>query len=279
VQINLQQGHEGEIVGRRDSSGGSRLVRPAGQWNAFDVTVRGDRIALAVNGKPAYDLGGFPRGRGHVGLQVEVPVGGPFEFRRVRITELGHRSLFDGRDLETDWEPVGGDGQWTVEGGQLVCRGKGHSWLRSRRLYDDFNLRLDYLVEPGANSGVYVRVPADGNHHRDDASLPPAGFEVQILDDRSPRYPDLKDYQYSASVYDIAGASPRVTKPAGAWNTLEINARGPHVTVVHNGLRVVDVSGETSPLLRLRNLKGHLGLQSHNGVVRFRNLRLGPPDR
>jgi hypothetical protein len=187
-------------------------------------------------------------------------------------------ALFNGRDL-SGWEPVGkgaGD-DWSVDNACIVCKGKGHTWLRSRQQYDDFDLRLEYQVSPGANSGVYVRVGADGNHHRDSPTAPPAGFEVQILDDSAPRYAGLKDYQYSASVYDIAGAKPRVSKPAGEWNTLQINCAGPHVTIRHNGVRVVDAGPDRYPLLKLRNRRGFLGLQSHNGVVRFRNLRIGPP--
>jgi hypothetical protein len=182
-------------------------------------------------------------------------------------------SLFNGRDL-TGWEPVGKNAaeDWGVDAGCLVCRGTRHSWLRSNRQFGDFRLALEYQVSPGANSGVYVRVPADGNHHRERATDPPAGFEIQILDDHAPRYAQLKDYQYSASLYDLAGASPRVSKRAGAWNTLVIECRGSHVTVVHNGVRVVDAGTDRHPLLALRNTRGFLGLQSHNGIVRFRKL-------
>jgi hypothetical protein len=185
------------------------------------------------------------------------------------------RSVFNGRDL-TGWSAVGaGAGEdWLVRDGCLVCQGKHHSWLRSNCEYGDFRLVLEYQVAQGANSGVYVHVPADGNHHRDRSSQPAAGFEIQILDDHAARYVGLKDYQYSASLYDIAGASPRVSKPAGEWNKLEIQSVGLHVTVLHNGVRVVDARPERFPLLTLRNKQGYLGLQSHNGVVRFRNLKI-----
>jgi hypothetical protein len=185
------------------------------------------------------------------------------------------KSLFNGRDLAR-WELIGNRAgeDWLVSDGCIVCRGKHHSWLRSRREYGDFRFELEYQVSDGANSGVYVHVPADGNHHRERESLPPAGFEIQILDDHSPRYAGLKDYQYSASLYDIAGAAPRVSKPAGAWNTLEIQCVGARVIVVHNGVRVVDARPDRFPLLALRNSQGYLGLQSHNGIVRFRNLRI-----
>jgi hypothetical protein len=188
-------------------------------------------------------------------------------------------ALFNGRDL-AGWIPVGkgAAGDWSVRDGLLVCKGKGHTWLRTARQYGDFHLSLEYQLSPGANSGVYVRVGTDGNHHRETSSAPPAGFEVQILDDRAPRYAGLKDYQFSASLYDIAGASPHVTKPAGEWNALEINCAGMHVTIRHNGVRVVDATPDRYPLLKLRNRSGFLGLQSHNGVVRFRKLRIGPAE-
>jgi len=185
------------------------------------------------------------------------------------------RSIFNSHDL-AGWSAIGAGASqdWLVRDGCLECQGKHHSWLRSSREYGDFRLVLEYQVAEGANSGVYVHVPADGNHHRDRSSLPPAGFEIQILDDHASRYAGLKDYQYSASLYDIAGAAPRVSKPAGEWNRLEIQCVGLHVTVLHNGVRVVDARPERFPLLALRNRQGYLGLQSHNGVVRFRNLKI-----
>jgi hypothetical protein len=122
---------------------------------------------------------------------------------------------------------------------------------------------------------VYVRVPKDGNHHRANDAAPEAGFEVQVLDDAAPQYKSLKDYQYTGSVYDIAPATQHVCKPAGEWNTMEINARGQHITVTHNGVVVVDATAEKFPLLNLRKTSGFLGLQNHSTLVKFRNLRIG----
>jgi len=203
-------------------------------------------------------------------------VGGAACFRPAANSAFAQgQSIFNGRDL-AGWVPVGARAaeDWLVRDGCLVCQGRHHSWLRSNREYGDFGLELEYQVSAGANSGVYVHVPADGNHHRDSSSLPPAGFEIQILDDHARRYAGLKDYQYSASLYDIAGARPRVSKPAGSWNTLEIRCVGLHVIVIHNGVRVVDARPESFPLLALRNKQGYLGLQSHNGLVKFRNIRI-----
>lgn len=276
-QVNLLQGKVGAI-GNLQGATPIADVHPPGEWNAFDITVVGDTVELSANGRRAYQAGGLEIARGHVGLQVEVPKGGAFLIRNVRMTELDHRSLFDGREL-AHWEGVGQPAEtcWEVRDGLLHCtRGKG-PWLRSREEFDDFNLRLDYRLGEGGNSGVYVRVPENGNHHRENTGQPPAGFEVQILDDEAAKHRSLKDYQYSASVYDIAGANPRVSKPPGRWNTLEINCRGHHITTIHNGVTVVDLTAGTHPAIELRSLSGYLGLQNHGAGVTFRNLRVGPP--
>jgi hypothetical protein len=275
-QVNLLQGKEGNI-GNLPGAASTGLVKP-GEWNTFDITAVGETVALSINGTEAYKVGGLKESSGYVGLQCEVPKGGQFQFRSLRMTELGFRSLFNGKDL-AGWEGGGepADKCWRVHEGLLQCTGAPGPWLRSKEEFADFNLRFDYQVSPEGNSGVYVRVPADGNHHRDDDQAPSAGFEVQILDDASPKYKDLKDYQYSASVYDIAGATRRVSKPAGHWNTLEINALARRIAVTHNGIVVVDLDEERFPLIKLRQLKGFLGLQNHSTLVTFRNLRVGPP--
>jgi hypothetical protein len=276
-QVNLLQGQEGHIapLAAARSQG---LIKPAGEWNTFELHVVGERVTLRINDQHAYTAEGLSRPHGYIGFQVEVPQGGQFLLRDVSLTELDHEALFNGQDL-SGWDGAEGpaDACWSVLEGALVCSGEKGTWLRSTREYDDFNLRLDYQLAPGGNSGVYVRVPANGAHHRDHDSQPPAGFEVQVLDDADRQYGSLKDFQYSASIYDICGAQPRVSRPAGEWNSLEINCRGQQVMTVHNGRIVTKVSETTHPLLALRSTKGYLGLQNHSTVVRFRHLRIGPP--
>ena len=275
-QINLLQGGEGNAIGLAGATS-TGLVKPAGEWNTFDITCAGESLALEINGKPAYRVTGATIPRGYVGIQVEVPKGGQFLLRNLTVTEHHHASLL-GEAGFTHWEGVGGPAEacWEVVDGVLTCTKRSGPWLRSREEHGDFNLRLEYRVPEGGNSGIYVRVPENGSHHRDDENQPPAGFEVQVLDDAARAHADLKDYQYSASVYDIAGASPRVSRPPGEWNTLEINCRGDHVTTTHNGRVVVDITAETHPLLRLRETRGFLGLQNHGAGTSFRRLRVGP---
>ena len=276
-QVNLLQGKEGNIS-RLSGASSSGLIKPAGEWNVFDITVVGETVSTVINGKKAYKVDGLKISAGHVGIQIEVPLGGQFQIRNVQVTELGHNSLFTGRDF-SNWEGAGRPAQlcWSVSDGVLTGLNKKGPWLRSRKQYGDFNLRMEYQVEPGANSGVYIRVPQDGNHHRDDQSKAPAGFEVQILDDSAAKYRKLKPYQFCGSVYDIAGACEHVGKPPGDWNTLEINCEGQNVTTVHNGVVIVRVTPDEYPLIKLRKLQGFLGLQNHGGGVRFRRIRIGPP--
>lgn len=276
-QVNLLEGKEGNITSLPEASS-TGLINPAGEWNTFDITVVGKTIATVINGKPAYSTDGIEIAAGHIGIQVEVPLGGQFQFKNIQITELKYTSLFNGRDF-TGWEGAGQPAEqcWSVTDGTLVGLNQKGPWLRTLKQYDDFNLRMEYQVKPGANSGVYVRVPSDGNHHRDKEGLPPAGFEVQILDDSAEKYRKLKPYQFCGSVYDIAGATSHVCKPPENWNTLEINCHGQNITTTHNGVVIVEVTPEKFPLIKLRKVKGYLGLQNHGGGVKFRNIRIGPP--
>ena len=57
-------------------------------------------------------------------------------------------------------------------------------------------------------------------------------------------------------------------------------AAGPSSVITrHNGVAVTGINGESHPLIKLRQLKGFLGLQNHSTEVKFRNLRIGPPVR
>lgn len=273
-QINLLDGSEGNVKNLKPTVGTKGKIS-AGDWNTFDITAVGDRLTLSINGEKVYDVPGLKNREGFIGLQCEVEKGGEFHFRKLEITEIGYRSLFNGKDL-TGWEGGGETAEkcWLVEDGLLVCNGKKGPWLKSIEEFGDFDLRFEYLVSPGGNSGVYVRVPADGNHHRETDQLPEAGFEVQILDDSAPQYATLKDFQYCGSVYDICGASQRICRLAGHWNTMEIRCEKQHIVVTHNGAIVSDVTAKTHPLIELRKTKGFLGLQNHDTQVKFRNLRI-----
>lgn len=273
-QANLLQGQEGNVGGLAGATS-TGLVKP-GDWNHFKLTLIGKTASLEINGKPAWKVDGVEPPTGYIGLQSEVAGGGVFEFRNIRVTELGFESLFNGRDL-IGWEGGGDDAAkcWKVEDGTLVCTGEKGPWLRSKDQFGDFNLRLEYKLKPGGNSGVYCRVPLDGSHQARKDGL--SGVEIQILDDADKRYADIKPYQFCGSVYAIAPATKHLGHPAGSWNTLEINCRGTSYRITHNGIVVVDAVEGEFPELKNRQLRGFLGLQNHSEHVWFRNVRVGPP--
>jgi len=137
--------------------------------------------------------------------------------------------------------------------------------------YGNFELRLEFRVPVNGNSGVALRAPLKG-----DPSY--QGMEIQILDDYAPRYKKLSPDRYTGSIYGVVPPSQRVSKPVGEWNQFGIVCKGPKVTIDLNGTRIVDANldtlkkrhGKEHPGL-LRD-KGHLGVQSHDGRVEFRNL-------
>lgn len=275
-QVNLLQGQEGNVKTLPGATS-TGLVKP-GEWNHFRLTVIGNSAALEINGQPAWSVEGVEPLTGYVGLQSEVNKGGQFEFRNITITELGYAPLFNEQDL-AGWEGAEQDAAlcWQVTDGLLQCTGSPGPWLRTVEQYEDFNLRLEYKLEPGGNSGIYVRVPLGGAHQgRENAGGGPSGTEVQILDDVSERYAGIQPYQFAGSVYAIAPAREHVARPAGEWNTLEIDCHGTDYRVVHNGVEIVNAQLAEFPELGNRELRGYLGLQNHSEPVWFRHLRLGP---
>lgn len=200
-----------------------------------------------------------------VGLCAAVALADP------AVPESCFSSLFDGHDL-SQWEGVTSDASasWKIDDSMIVCTGQPGTWLRSKRQYDDFNLRFEYKLRPGGNSGIYVRVPADGAHREE------GGAEVQLLDDAAERYKNIEPGQFCGSVYKVAPATQHVSRPAGEWNTMEIDCRGTSYRVKHNGTLVVDANESQFPELKARFQKGYLGLQNHSEEVWFRHLRVGP---
>jgi hypothetical protein len=203
---------------------------------------------------------------------------GPCTAQVVENTEKaeGFVALFNGKDLD-GWKryDVKND-VWSAAEGMIVCTGKaGGGWLGTNRDYANFEIRLEYRLSPGGNSGVYIRAPQKGWISR-------VGMEIQILDDFHANYAKLEPYQYTGSIYHVVGPSKRVTKKAGEWNKLTIRADGKQVVVILNGTKIVDadldrylkdpkVAKEHPGLARKT---GRIGLQSHTDRVEYRNLRI-----
>jgi len=181
----------------------------------------------------------------------------------------GFEPLFNGKDL-TGWKVNEGGKMefWGAENGILFVNGGGGGWLMTEKEYANFEVQLEYKMPKHGNSGVALRSPMRG----DPAYV---GMEIQLLDDAN--WSNLRPTQFTGSIYDVVPPSKHVTKPFGEWNKIRIVAKGRQVMVELNGTKIVDANlDDYKERIRrhpgLVRDKGHLGLQSHDGRVEFRNL-------
>jgi hypothetical protein len=187
--------------------------------------------------------------------------------------DSGFVPLFNGESL-AGWQKIGAKADvWRVEEGKLVCSGDGGGWLATEKPYANFELRLEFRLSPGSNSGIYLRAPADTSH------ISRTGMEIQLLDETDLRYKDIKPWQRSGAIYHVKAPEPGHLKPTGEWNAIEIRAEGPHVVVRLNGATIVNDRLDAHPDLEaehagLKRKEGRIGLQSHNDRVEFRKIRI-----
>ena len=85
-QVNLRQDLMGNIQDYKGAVARTDLVKP-GEWNHFRLVVVGRTAELLINGKQAWKIDNLTPASGLIGLQCEVPGGGQFLFRNVRISE------------------------------------------------------------------------------------------------------------------------------------------------------------------------------------------------
>jgi hypothetical protein len=177
--------------------------------------------------------------------------------------------LFDGKDL-AGWEmvvPTDVNG-WSVDDGVLVNDpvqkdGQPHinyGNLKTAQSFEDFNLKLQVNVPKHSNSGVYLR----------------GKYEVQIVDS----YGDALDTHNMAAVYSRIAPSVAAEKPAGEWQDVDITLCDRHVTILLNGVKIIDnkpVAGITGGALCPDvTAPGPLYLQGDHGKVMYRNIVLTP---
>ena len=124
----------------------------------------------------------------------------------------------------------------------------------------------------GGNSGVFIRAP-----HQGDPAY--TGMEIQLLDDYSEKYKDLKEWQYTGSIYGLQAPQIKVSKKANEWQTMTIICQGPQIKVILNDKEIINASlvnfsyaEKNHPGIKRR--KGYIGLQNHSSPVEFRHIRI-----
>lgn len=197
--------------------------------------------------------------------------------------------LFDGKNLN-GWHLYNSKApikNWTIEDGALVCLGakeaSGSGDIVTDQVFRDFELRWDWKVDTGSNSGVLYHIVEDPKYKRAIETAP----EYQIIDDVT--YPDkLQPFQLTGADYDMH--LPPVNKilmPVGEWNTSKIIFKKGKVEHWLNGKRIIRFQAWSEDwklkkaASKWKDLPdygmspvGRIGLQDHGNKAYFKNIEI-----
>jgi len=191
-------------------------------------------------------------------------------------TWAAEMQLFDGKDLNGwariprhEGAPPNQKPGLVVRDGLLVSvpdAPEDDLWYTGGKI-GNATLRVVYKVSaPDANSGVFIRIPYQPKSEDDAINK---GIEVQIQDSGD-------DYHCTGVLYSMTRAKARPYKPAGEWNTLEIEMRGLRTIVKLNGVTVTDYDGvapvppkkgQYEPDRGPRPEEGYIAIQHHGGAA------------
>ncbi len=195
----------------------------------------------------------------------------PFEMDR---KPDGFESVFNGKDLSgwiVEGTKVAGDDDkpvWTASESVIHCAGHGFGFLRYDREVSDFVLALEYQLERRGNSGIGIRY---GKYTGDRKTRPSyAGYEIQLLDDHGKE----ATASSTGSLYRYVAPSASAARPAGEWNRIVIECRGPRIRITLNDALLHDLDQRSVAEIADKPLKGYFSLQNHGGEVMFRNIQL-----
>ena len=207
--------------------------------------------------------------------------------------------LFNGKSVD-GWRGVNKTGfpsGWVVEDGALKCNSTGRApagavnggdILFAAREYSNFDLKLEWKISKGGNSGVfYLGKEVAGKEIWKTAP------EFQVLDNDN--HPDAllgKDGNRKAgSLYDLIPANPQNTKPVGEWNSIEIICYQGSVVHKQNGETILEYhlwTPEWNVLVKNSKFpasnpdwanvpkEGYIALQDHGNDVWYRNIKIRP---
>jgi len=269
------------------------VVKPAGEWNSWEITAKGSRVTIVLNAQEIIDVDMSKETKarqekgpalakrpikGHIGFQN---LNGSITLRNIMIKNLDEGDaeftpLFNGRNLD-GWVNVScAPETWTVKDGMIYCTGIPTGVMRTEKMYENYILELEYRhIKKGGNAGLFV--------HSDPVTAPGQPFtrsiEVQILDGRN-----TDSYTSHGDIFGIHGAtmkpdkphpngwmrslpSERRAKPAGQWNHYRVECRDGAIALAVNG-KVVTRAHDANPR------KGYICLESEGGQVYYRNIRI-----
>jgi hypothetical protein len=170
------------------------------------------------------------------------------------LSEPNWAVLFSGHDL-TAFNTIGG-GNWQIMDGAVQADSGEPGFLVTKGAYTDFLIRAEFQASPETNSGIFIRCQDPNAVDAEQC------YEINI-------------YDQNQNPNNLTGAIVNLAPPAASimagneWNTFEIIAEGPHLTVRLNDTVTVDIEDE-------EHAAGYIALQFNTGLIRFRDVRLRP---
>lgn len=195
----------------------------------------------------------------------------------VARADEGWTDLFNGRDLK-GWRASGSQSSWKVAEGQLIADGPTshlfYAGPAANARFRNFELEVEALARPGANSGVYFHTAFQ------ESGFPRKGFEVQI-NNTATGEGDYRERKKTGSLYGLRNIYKQLVAD-DEWFKLHVAVRGKNVQVRLNGVLLVDFTETTPPVIPEGNERerrvdaGTFALQCHDpgSKVRFRGIRV-----
>ncbi len=197
--------------------------------------------------------------------------------------------LFDGKTTDgwrgynmdkmpPGWQVI--DGILTRVAGGVGGKGAGGGDdIITKDEYDNFELRLQWRVGKGENSGILYRVKEGA------ATSWHVAPEMQVLDDKG--WGEDERRHHAGALYDLYAPTSSVVKSPNQWNDVRLVVDGNHVEHWLNGEKVVEVELNSDDWKErvakskfkdkpdyAKATKGHLCLQDHSGKVEYRTIRV-----
>ncbi|MBV8550551.1 MAG: DUF1080 domain-containing protein [Acidobacteriaceae bacterium] len=183
--------------------------------------------------------------------------------RRAPASWTAPEPLFNGKNLD-GWEPIGdvANNHWTVKDGLLVNEAHGAN-LRTTCEFTDFKVHFEVNCPDDANSGFYLR----------------GRYEVQLEYEPLTKNPPERRI---GSIYGRIAPSTDLPRTPGKWETFDITLVGRTVTVVRDGVTIIDhkeIEGITGGAIDANEGEpGPFYIQGdHTGGLQFRNITVSVP--